>query len=343
MQELIRKNKTLLFHLGFWVVYFSFFLYQISFGMGREKNISESIGEAALHVVFVIAIAYINYGFLFPKYRRDGKMLNYILSFIVFFVLIVGLYIYIKQQESYGTRIHEIFTSTRFIIHHSLTVLFIVVFITMLRFVEEWFGMETRKKELENENLNSELRFLKEQINPHFLFNTLNSLYYLATINSPNTPGVIEKLSQMMRYMLYDSNRPKVPLNQEIQYMRSYIELEKMRIEKEVPIKLNISGSIEEYHIVPLILNTFLENAFKHGLNNHTADGFISIEIVVEKGSLIFTVENSKPVNPDFKEKSGIGLQNVKRRLDLSYPEKYRLEVTEDDKTYRIDLNMVLK
>lgn len=343
MQDFFRKRKTLLFHIGFWAVYFSFFFYQMSFRMGREKSIKEAFVEASLHVLFVIIIAYVNYSFLFPKYMRDKKLLPYILSFVFFFALDIGIYTQIKKAESVGTRAYEMFSSNIFLIHHSVTVLFIVVFITMLRFVEEWFGMETRKKELENENLNSELRFLKEQINPHFLFNTLNSLYYLATINSPNTPEVIMKLSQMMRYMLYDSNRSKVPLTQEIEYMKNYIELEKMRIENEVPINLSIEGNVAEYNIVPLVLNTFLENAFKHGLNNHTTDGFINISIKVGGGKLFFVVENSKPVNPDRKEKSGIGLPNVERRLDLSYPEKYNLEVNETETAYKVNLTMTLK
>ncbi len=343
MQEIFRKHKTLVFHLAFWIVYFSFFFYQVSFGFGRERSLIESFGEAALHVGFIVAIVYINYSFLFPRYMRDKKLFSFVISFLFFFIIDIGLYVFLKRQETYGTRMFEIFSSTRFIIHHSLSVLFIVVFVTMFRFVEEWFGMETRKKELENENLNTELRFLKEQINPHFLFNTLNSLYYLSTVNSPNTPDVIMKLSQMMRYMLYDSNRATVPLSQEIEYMKNYIELEEMRIDKEVPISLTIIGNTEQFTIVPLILNTFLENAFKHGLNNHNKDGFIRILINVENNELKFMVENSKPANPDFKEKSGIGLPNVKRRLDLSYPEKYSLDIAEDQETYKVNLTLSLK
>lgn len=342
MQDFFKRYKITIIHLAFWAVYFSFFFYQISFGGGKERPTSESLREAFFHVLFVVIIVYINYSFLLPRFLKDHRFLKYILSFCFFFCLVTGTYIFIKRIETEGSWAHGIFSSVRFVIHYSLTVLFIVVFISMFRFVEEWFGIEARKREIENENLNTELRFLKEQINPHFLFNTLNSLYYLATIQSPNTPEVIVKLSQMMRYMLYDSNRPKVSLQQEIEYMQNFMELEKMRIGRPVPITFETSGPLSSILIVPLILNTFLENAFKHGLNNPDSDGFIRVKLHAEPALLTFTTENSKPENPDRKEKSGIGLQNVKRRLELSYPGKHTLEITEDERTYKVHLTLDL-
>ncbi len=342
MQDFFNKHKIPLIHLTFWAAYFSFFFYQVSFGAGKERPTAESLVETAVHILFVALIVYINYSFLLPRFLKDHWFMKYLLTFLFFFFLVTGTYIFIKRAGSEGTRIHEMFSSVRFMIHYSVTVLFIVVFISMFRFVEEWFGIEARKQEVENEKLNSELRFLKEQINPHFLFNTLNSLYYLATVQSPNTPEVIVKLSRMMRYMLYDSNRPKVSLQQEIEYMQNFIELEKMRIDKQIPISYETSGPVASIRIVPLILNTFLENAFKHGLNNHSSDGFIRVKIDTTPTLLTFTAENSKPENPDAKEKSGIGLQNVKRRLELSYPGKHTLKITEDPHTYKVYLTLDL-
>jgi len=342
MQDFFKKHKITIIHLTFWAVYFSFFFYQISFGGDKERPTADSLREAFVHVLFVVIIVYINYSFLLPRFLKDHRFVKYILSFAFFFCLVTGTYIFIKRVETEGTWIHELFTSVRFMVHYSLTVLFIVVFISMFRFVEEWFGIEARKREIENEKLNTELRFLKEQINPHFLFNTLNSLYYLATIQSPNTPEVIVKLSRMMRYMLYDSNRAKVTLQQEIEYMQNFIELEKMRIGKPVPITFDTKGPLSSIYIVPLILNTFLENAFKHGLNNHSSDGFIRVKIHADPEHLTFVAENSKPESPDIKEKSGIGLQNVKRRLELSYPGKHTLDITEDKHTYKVHLTLDL-
>src|SRR5258707_7845820 len=134
----------------------------------------------------------------------------------------------------------------------------------MVRYANAWFKFQSSMKEGQNENQPAELNFLKEQINPHFLFNTLNNLYYLAFTQSPNTTEVIAKLSQMMRYMIYDSNYPQVPLGKEIEYMQNYISLERLRLNDSIPIQLEIHGNVEEVRIAPLIFITFLENAFKH-------------------------------------------------------------------------------
>ena len=214
----------------------------------------------------------------------------------------------------------------------------------MLRFAKDWFELEAKKSEIENEKLTAELRFLKAQVNPHFLFNTLNNLYYLAMINSPNTTEVIEKLSQMMRYMLYDSNHPKVSMTKEIEYMKNYISLEKLRLDNQVPITFDIKGNSDSVQIVPLIFITFLENAFKHGVSNSMNNAYVNISIHIEGQQCTYCVENSKlpPNHETTNEKSGIGLQNVNRRLELSYPNNYELIVNEDDKDYMVVLKLNL-
>ena len=159
-------------------------------------------------------------------------------------MLAIVLHVYVKRLIYGGPEIGRagFLYGERFLIQNTLSVIFIVVFIGMLRFAEDWFQLEARKKEIENEKLTAELRFLKAQINPHFLFNTLNNLYYLAFTQSPKTTEVIDKLSQMMRYMIYDSNHPKVPLSKEIEYMENYISLEKLRLDDKVPIDVQGDG-----------------------------------------------------------------------------------------------------
>ncbi len=343
MQEFIQRHRIKLIHLSFWAVYFSFFFYQISFGRHGVLKFSFAFRETAIHVGFVVLVVYINYGLLLPRYLKNRNLLRYLLEFLPVFVSLMAAYVLFKRYDSIGTPPHEFFSSSKFVVQHSLSVFFIVIFVAFIKFVEDWFDFESRQREIENEKLNSELRFLKEQINPHFLFNTLNNLYYLAVINSPNTPGVIEKLSHMMRYMLYDSNHPKVPLSKEIEYMKNYISLEKLRLNNEIPISFEVEGNVGDFYIVPLILNTFLENAFKHGLNNNSTDAFVYISIRVEGQNCIYCVENSKPaVNTRAEEKSGIGLQNVKRRLDLSYPGRYSLDVEESADSYKVRLEITL-
>ena len=222
--------------------------------------------------------------------------------------------------------------------------LFIVIFVGMLRFAKEWFVLEAKKKEVENEKLIAELNFLKAQINPHFLFNTLNNLYYLAYTQSPNTTEVIEKLSQMMRYMIYDSNHEKVPLSKEITYMQNYIDLERLRLNDQIPINFEIKGNPQEVLIVPLIFITFLENAFKHGVSNNNPGAWVNIFIQIKQQECIYRVENSKtPTSqPIANIKSGIGLQNMKRRLELSYPNQYKLQVKDQPDRYQVQLNLTL-
>ena len=234
--------------------------------------------------------------------------------------------------------------SPRFIVQMVWSALFLVAFVGLLKFVENWFDLEAKKKELENERLTSELRFLKAQINPHFLFNTLNNLYYLAYTQSPNTTEVISKLSQMMRYMIYDSNHPKVPLSKEIEYIQSYISLEKLRLSDHIPINFETKGNVETTMITPLVLITFLENAFKHGVSSNAQNAWIYASIEVAEGVCTYKVKNSKipQTGKTVTEKSGIGLQNVKRRLDLSYPNNYQLQVQDLDDCYNVELKLNL-
>ena len=213
----------------------------------------------------------------------------------------------------------------------------------MLKFVEDWFELEDKKKQIENEKLMAELRFLKAQINPHFLFNTLNNLYALAFTNSPNTTEVIAKLSQMMRYMLYDSNYPKVPLAKEIEYIENYISLEKLRLNQQIPINFEVKGDTQQATIVPLILITFLENAFKHGVNGNNPASWVKVVLLIEGNTCIYTVANStlSGLNNSY-EKSGIGLQNLRRRLELSYPNGHDLTVENIDASHRVQLKLNL-
>jgi two-component system, LytTR family, sensor histidine kinase AlgZ len=341
MQSFIQKHRILVVHISFWCVYFSLFYYQISFPRrGEEVNYSRAFFDASTHVLIMAGLSYLNYFYLLPRFLIHKNLLKYLLEFIIPFTIIVTLHIYFKRYiyADLGESRRFLYGS-KFILQHASTTLFIAIFVGMLKFAEDWLELEAKRKELENEKLTAELTFLKAQINPHFLFNTLNNLYYLAFTNSPNTTEVIAKLSQMMRYMIYDSNHEKVLLNKEIEYIENYIDLEKLRLNNQIPIHFEVSGEVNQVKIVPLILITFLENAFKHGVTNNATDAYILVKLFIENQELIYTVENSK-LNNTLHEKSGIGLQNVRRRLDLSYANKYRLEVQDEEKSYKVCLKL---
>jgi two-component system, LytTR family, sensor histidine kinase AlgZ len=229
-------------------------------------------------------------------------------------------------------------------VHIATSTFCIVVFVAMLRFAKDWFELQARNRAIENERLTAELNFLKAQINPHFLFNTLNNLYYLAFTQSPNTTEVIEKLSCMMRYMIYDSNHNRVLLQKEIDYMQNYISLERLRLNNQIPISFEVAGNPDCEFIAPLILSTFLENAFKHGVSNNNPQAWVKIYIRLQGKACTYTVENSKlpPQAASPLEKSGIGLLNVRRRLELSYPGQHELQVQEGADRYFVELKLNL-
>jgi len=344
MSSFFQQRRVVLLHLSFWCVYLSFFLYQITSWHGREIDWNRVATAASVQITFAALAGYLNYFILLPRFLKHKNLLRYIAEFILPFALLMIVRISLDRFliDGFSGREEWIY-STRFVVQVCMTNFFIVIFVAMLRFALEWIDLEAKKKEVENERLIAELNFLKAQINPHFLFNTLNNLYYLAYSKSDNTTEVIAKLSQMMRYMIYDSNHPKVLLKKEIEYMLSYISLERLRLNDQVPIHFNVTGNTENVWITPLIFITFLENAFKHGVNNSNPKARVNISICLQGNACVYTVENSKASElKDGPEKSGIGLRNVQRRLELSYPGAYSLEINDAPESYTVKLNLDL-
>lgn len=341
--SLFRKNKLLLLHLIFWALYFSFFFYLVSFPRkGVEPNYLRALLDAITQLITMMAISYFNYFVLLPKALKKGKWGVYLLEIIISLAVMIAFQVWLKRQIYFdaGGRTFNWLGSVRFITQHTSSTIFIVTFIASLRFLSDYFELEAERKAVENEKLQSELRFLKEQINPHFLFNTLNNLYYLAHTNSPNTKDVIAKLSQMMRYMIYEANTEKVPVGREIEYIKNYIDLEKLRLDEGFPIELKISGDYETLKITPLIFITFLENAFKHGVEKGDKNSWVRVGIDFNDHICTYTVSNSKPEEAaeDDGEPKGIGLKNTVRRLNLSYHDRHELIVDESADSYFIKL-----
>ncbi|QHT66674.1 sensor histidine kinase [Rhodocytophaga rosea] len=342
MQSFVQRNRVVLLHVSFWCVYLSFFIFQISRFEFTWQRIATT---TSLAMTSTILIAYLNYFLLLPRFLAGKNVWKYLLGFLAVFMFFIASRLYLERWLIDGYTYQEKYLYTpRFIVQISAVALFIAIFVAMLRFAEQWFELEARKKEVENEKLMAELNFLKAQINPHFLFNTLNNLYYLAFTQSPNTTEVIAKLSQMMRYMIYDSNHPKVMLSKEIEYMQNYISLEKLRLNNQIPICFKIEGSPDQILIAPLIFITFLENAFKHGVSNNQSGSWVKISICINGKECVYKVENSKISSNGQAHtgKSGIGLQNVQRRLALSYPGKYELKTNDLPDRYSIQLNLLL-
>jgi two-component system, LytTR family, sensor histidine kinase AlgZ len=346
MTAFIYRYRVAFLHLSFWCVYLSLYLYQTSqFWQSQGMAWPRQLALATVSIGSTVLISYVNYCWLLPGLLTRKKVLLYSLQFMAVFGVIIAARVFLERYliDDYARQVHFIYSS-RFVIHISAVTLFIVLFVAMLRIARDWFELQARTKTIENERLSAELNFLKAQINPHFLFNTLNNLYYLAFTQSPNTTEVIEKLSQMMRYMIYDSNHNRVLLQKEIDYMQNYISLERLRLNNHIPIKFELEGNPDGVFIAPLIFITFLENAFKHGVSNNNPQAWINICIRIQGKACTYTVENSKlPLaSASALEKSGIGLLNVRRRLELSYPGQFDLQVQDQDDRYYVQLKLNL-
>lgn len=223
----------------------------------------------------------------------------------------------------------------------ALSALFVILMAGIGKFTFDWFRNMRIRRELENQNLTSELAFLKSQINPHFLFNTLNNIHTLAYKKADDAPEAIMKLSELMRYMLYDSDVDKVPLTTELFHLESFIGLQQLRFKAKDIVKLEVKGEPEHHAIAPLLLLPFVENAFKHGYQlNRTG----AIRICLDAGEmLVFTVENELPPKQTQIQKDqagGIGLENISRRLQLIYGPAAELYVESTAKLFKAKLTL---
>ena len=233
---------------------------------------------------------------------------------------------------------------------HYITVtlgeLYIVGITTAIKLTFDWIESRNRNQELEKINLETEVKYLRAQIQPHFFFNTLNNLYALTIEKSDKAPDVVIKLSKLMQYVLYESKIDFTPLYKEINYIESYLDLEKLRFGNRLKLKIEISGSIDDVHVPPLIFIPFIENCFKHGVSPTNDD--INIHILFDATSdfLIFEVTNPIPeiVDKRFRqENEGIGIRNVKKRLELNYSNNYKLELKKEISRYKVNLRFPKK
>lgn len=216
----------------------------------------------------------------------------------------------------------------------------IATLLLTIKAITDVITLRTQTIQLEKDKLALELDFLKAQVNPHFLFNTLNSIYARIFDTDEQAADLLLRLSELMRYNLYETNQPLISLSKELAYIGNYLDLERNRLTgKSVVIDYQQSGDTEAHHIAPLLLIAFVENAFKHGVRGTTKKAFVRVQATIAKEQLVFTVENSvfpkrQQANDPVKRSGGIGLANVQRRLDSIYPDRYKLTVTANDAQY---------
>ena len=341
--SLLSKRYRLLHHLLYILAIFSFwFLY-------NYNNIHDGVKifKLFLYSLSYVVIAYFNLYVLFEKYFLLGKLKTYfIFSLLSFFIgYIIQRLIYIKFWEvSFIDLIKSVSVIDKTDNSASVIVGIIINMITFSMFIgigmsvkviKMWLHSQERISSLESENLRAELNSLKSQLSPHFLFNTFNNLYVLAKTRPSLAAEMILGLSDLMRYQLNESFNDHVPLQKEIEHITNFLNLEKLR-KDNMDIQINFDKQdIQNISVQPLLLTALVENAVKHG-SQQVDSGFIHVQIETSKDALTFKVSNNKSENYMIQNKqvSGKGLNNLKKRLQLSYPDKHLLELSDKKNTY---------
>ncbi|WP_343673748.1 histidine kinase [Chitinophaga sp.] len=339
IKHLLRRifQNRLLQHLLFWGL--SFYCLLIFFSPGPPERI-DLIYTAAFHLPLLIAV-YINLGILIPRLLRKERYALYLLAFITLMAVAAGLNIFL-----FNVVIDYLVPSYFFIAYYNFPelLLFAVIHLgltTLIKLSRGWFRLlesENQLIRLQSEKSDTELKFLKTQVNPHFLFNSLNSIYSLSLKKAAQTPAAILKLAEVMRYMIYESDGNFVPLENEINYLRNYIALQQLRNADSVNVTFDIKGDPARHRVAPFMFIVFVENAFKHG------KAFIKIELETKDHLLLFSVTNDKGVtdDPEPLDFKGLGMDNVKRRLELLYPKDHHLLVKDEADLYYVQLRIDL-
>lgn len=289
---------------------------------------------------FAIAGLIINY-FLLPVFLYKNRYVPFIIGIIVVVVLVIFVEEAVLERIFYpdtrGRRISSVFSNL-------LNTLPTLTILAGFKFAWDALLKQKEVLQLRDSLKETELQFLKSQINPHFLFNNMNNLYAHAIEQSPKTPEIILELSSVLRYFLYECKTKYVPLKKEISQLENYVNLNRLHVEGRGEVEMRVNGDFGTWQIAPLILTVFIENAFKHSASSLTKD--IEIEIVIEvsdKGILSFMCSNSYTTESNTQSiTSGIGLKNVKKRLDLLYPNRHELFIDTENQNYKVDLQMNL-
>lgn len=303
-----------------------------------------------------ITIFYLNYSVLVPRLLLNKKTGIYALvslAFIAFFIFVYQNVLpsislmpgFDNQQELLNFKNGQKVNESRKLFFLGLVqgiVIFLLFAISLsIKLAIELHKNEKIKNLIKTQKINAELSFLKTQLNPHFLFNTLNSIYSLANKKSDDTTEAIITLSELMRYMIYETNKEFVTLQNEIDYIKNFISLQNLRLKDSSGVRFNVRGKLD-YNIEPLLLISFIENAFKYG-TDYTGKTNITIEIKVEDDILNLKVSNYI----SFKEKnnlhSGVGIENIKNRLNILYPNSHTLNIEGFDKLFKVELLLKLK
>lgn len=348
-------KRPLLRHILFWVIVYLYFVLSV-YNVSTYASYRHLFEYYGLIVTVQMIAAYSCICFLMPKFLDRKKFGLFIFLMLVLLIFIFALYygvrtFYFDVQyfDSYSESQQE-FAQKSYLGHMNSFPIFLskaILFLTptALLLMSRFYGDQKKLLQINEQKKIAELNALKQQLNPHFLFNTLNNLYALALEKSDRTPEVIERLSDMLDYMLYRCNSKYVLLQKEIELIENYLALEKIRYGDRVIVTFDhqVKGEVK---IAPLLLLTFIENAFKHGVRQELKQASIDISLSLWGNKIIFNVENSKPnagVEKILKKEAALGLNNVKRQLELVYLNAYDLQLKDEESKYSVQLKIEQK
>ena len=330
--------KFKLDHILFWSVTIGFHVYT------RLHLIAEAgWWQFALEVIIrnslLALIIYANSEYLIPEFIHQKKFASYGMGLILCF----GFYILLKNtHDAYLT----VFTSQppkpfwQYSFYNFSIALFYVAFALALQLSKEWFYQRERLQQMEIEKLNTELEYLKSQINPHFLFNSLNTIFFQIDKSNRHARETLTKFSDMLRFQLYECNGHAISLEREVSYLRNYVDLQRLRKDEKYQIEFNVSGNMSNQHLAPLLFIPLVENAFKHVSHYPEGDNKITIEVWSKEDEIALRVHNTKDNRKKVEQAGGIGMKNLLRRLELQYPGKHILEIDNRQKNFTVLLKL---
>lgn len=333
-------GNRLFLNIAFWMIYALVPLWLNWDTFGSEANRNTDI----FWYVQVAFLAYFNNFVLMPILFDRKRYVLYSISVVVLILLgeWISMFFITPLMSDY---LDHVGNKLMAYIYEVGDLFFIVLTLAGGRLLRQYVLQERNIEQLQQKQTETELAFLKSQVNPHLLFNTLNMIYSHALERSPKVPDMILSLSQNMRYMLYECNETHVPLTKEIQFLQDYIDLQKMRIEDRGKAKFKVIGEPIGLQIAPMLLIGFIENAFKHASKN-TINGIeIDIQLQIQGGDLWLEVTNNHDkelTKNELEKEGGIGLENVRKRLELAYPERYELKVVEEGAQFQVQLYLRL-
>lgn len=338
---------NILIHLSIWLAYKYFLWYLNVIRNGIPGDIYLAFTGFS-HLIEPM-IFYLYYFFLIPSYLERKKILLFaaISSLIILLIPALSIAYMHLIRGAFDTLPPDFNREINFFSHYlgiSFNLVIFIILASGIRFGADWFHYQRLKTDLEKQNLLSEAALLRSQINPHFLFNTLNNIYSMSYKNNQKAPDAILKLSELMRYMIYDANAEKVPLEKEIAYIKNYIDLQKLRLNDPFQVDFKITGDFQEREITPMLMIPFVENAFKHGVVLHNpAKIFFSLQL---KNNYLYFKSVNDIVKPKFYDESsiekGIGFRNVLKRLSLLYPEKHEIVIQKKNDKFIVELSIHL-